>query len=79
MEVHRIIFYVKYNNKVSLTTQDILLGVIDKTTLQRDMLNCLNHLILIGKMCVSKFKYGKQISITIMFENEVKLRKLRNL
>merc|ERR1712121_52314 len=71
-------FYVKYNVKVQLSTQDILLGK-DRSTFhyfQGDMWKFLNHLILVGKMCVSKFKYGKQTAILVMFENEVKLRNL---
>ena len=69
-------FYVKYNEKILLSTQDILFGKIDRSTFQCDMWKYLNHLILVGKMCVSKFKYGKQIAILIMFENEVELKNL---
>ena len=33
-----------------------------------------NLCILVAKMCVSKYKYGKPYCLTIMFDNEMRLR-----
>ena len=38
-------------------------------------LDGMNHLILLAKMCISKYKYGEHRSITELFEYEVTLRK----
>ena len=63
-----------FNYKITLTKENILTGIIAMTNTSVDLLKHLNHLILIGKMCISKYRYGTPIDIIIMFENEVRLR-----
>ena len=33
-----------------------------------------NEVILIGKLCINKMKYGNQHNITILFDTEIDLR-----
>ena len=69
------LFELKFGLKVKLNTMDVLLGR-EKGNLSSEMYRFLNHLILIGKMCISKFRYGTPIDIILMFENEILLRGL---
>ena len=36
----------------------------------------INHILLIVKMCISKFKYGSYHDICVLFECELKLRNI---
>ena len=38
--------------------------------------NKINHLLLVAKMCISKFKYGSYHDIVQLFEYEIELRGL---
>jgi exonuclease III len=63
-------------HKLSLSLTDVLFGVFHPTISNR-VCTFVNHLILIGKMCISKIKYGKSAPILIIFENEVNIRKVK--
>ncbi len=56
-------------NKEVITEQDCMLG-------RTGILNCKydNLLILIAKMCISKFKYGEHSNMLILYEKEKKFR-----
>jgi hypothetical protein len=61
------------NKQIKLTLNDILFGhktenIKDKT------IKIINHLIMITKMSISKFKYGNQINIDIILDREARLR-----
>ena len=62
-------------HEIRLTTTDILFGIeyntLNKT---REEVNIINHILLIGKMCISKFRYGKKMSLKLIFELEIELR-----
>ena len=66
------VYFGKFGASVHLTATDVLCGITSLTN--TDSLPYLNHLILIGKVCISKFRYGTPIDITCMFEREVWLR-----
>jgi len=70
-------FHRIFNVKVTLNVKHVLIGIADKAelSLNQEQLVVLNHLILIGKMCVSKYKYGTPINLKIMLEKEMLLRK----
>ena len=62
---------------VVLDAHVVLLGMVDKNlfNLNTPQLKYVNQLIMIGKMCVSKFRYGMPLNIVLMFDkNEMKLR-----
>lgn len=67
---------MEFGTNVKLTEQIVLFGLVDKSVfkLSKDQLKELNKLIMIAKMCISKFRYGVPIDIVIMFEKETKLR-----
>ena len=59
--------------KLNLKISDILLG-FNNSTLTQQQVNFVNHVILIGKLAVSKFKYGKMGDIIFIFEKEICMR-----
>ena len=62
--------------KIKLKEEDILLGMAELENLSRKRVEEINHIILIGKMVISKFKYGVKRNIQYMFENEISVRKI---
>ena len=73
-----VINYIKSSVNVTfnLSTRDILLGVekSEHRYLSKKELNYINFIILLGKLCVSKFKYGEIQNIYLIFELEINLR-----
>ena len=66
----------KTNPKIQFIETIILFGVTRKevpTSLSN--LKFINYLILIGKMCISKVKFGKFKNIHLVLEKELELRK----
>ena len=70
--------YIKYmiNIQVKLNTKDILLGLTysDHNNIKREDIDYINYIILLGKHCISKLKYGNINSIYLVFELELSLR-----
>ena len=66
-----------FDIRITLNVKHVLIGIADKAelNLNQEQLVVLNHLVLIGKMCISKYKYGTPINLRIMFEKEMLLRK----
>ena len=64
------------NLGLKLSTKDILLGLeySEHNDLRKKDINYINYVILLGKLCVSKFKYGEYKSIYLIFESELNLR-----
>ena len=69
------LFQVKFGQSIRISKTDVLLGRM-KGTLSNEMYHFINNTILIGKMCISKFRYGTPVDIILMFEREIFLRKL---
>ena len=66
---------VKTTNKtVKLTETDVLFGY-DVDNAKKSHILIINHLIIIAKMCIGKFRYGKSYDIQCIFENEVQIRR----
>ena len=61
------------NKIVKLKEQDILFGY-HVNTLSRYRVQ--NQLILVGKLCISKYKFGNHPNICYLFDSECKMRKL---
>ena len=64
------------NSQISLKTHHILFGIkkADFPQLDNKTIKYTNKLILIGKMCISKLRYGKVNNIFTIFEYEWQLR-----
>ena len=69
-------FNAKFGERVLPSRNDALFGVEHIEGLTKEMLKFLNHLILIAKMYVSKYRYGTPNPLTISFERECFLRNL---
>ena len=59
-----------------LDAQSVLLGITTSDKLSTKTLKTLNHMILVGKMSISKMKYGKGGDLLVLFENECSYRKI---
>ena len=70
------IISLKTNFEVSLTIQDVMLGIMPRKGLKKHDLYLINHLILIGKLVISKGKYGKVSNFMSILERELILRKI---
>ena len=57
---------------IKLKLKDVLFGY-NETENGSDIL-AINHVILIAKMCISKYRYGKYYALFFLFERELSLR-----
>ena len=63
------------NCNIKLNSTKILFGV-DKQNVTKEQYVEINHILLVGKMCISIFKKTKSmIPIEIIFEREMNIRK----
>ena len=63
---------------IKITPMQALFGFNPHMTRSKNNIY-INHLMLIAKMVISKFKYGSGYDIIALFENEVRIRKLDKL
>ena len=61
---------------MTLSDENILFGIVNNPDLTHEENLYLNRLILIAKMCISKYRYGIPINLCIMLERELMLRGL---
>ena len=66
--------YSELNISMKLTAGDILLGCPRKGQMLSHDMRYINYLIIIGKLCISKYKYGTPVNIILLFESEIRLR-----
>ena len=64
---------VTNNERIRLTDVDILFGYKVQNVEKHIEIN---RLILLGKLCISKFKYGKHANLLLLFEQECRLRNI---
>ena len=66
----------KINIDITLNKKNILVGLSysEFPTLKRATLDFINEIILIGKLCISKFRYGQIKNLPLLFEIEYSLR-----
>ena len=70
--VSNVMFKIS-GQQVRLSEQTVLFG-IDVGNFKSDVNRKLNHVILIAKMTISKFRYGDGFDINCMFDNEIAIR-----
>ena len=63
----------RFSCAVQLDARSVLLAFFG---LNKTLRKFINHAILIGKMCISKFRYGTPYNIIFIFEREAALRHL---
>ena len=61
---------------IKLSLSSILLG-IDNFIASGNEQKIINHAILMGKMCISKFRYGKPTHLISLFQTECETRQLK--
>jgi hypothetical protein len=72
---HSINFIKKQTGQaVSLSEKEVLMGYHPERHGKKNT-KLVNHIILITKMVISKFKYGTEIDICTLFDIEVNIRK----
>ena len=64
---------IKFGKCCTLSEKDVLFG-LDKGNLK--YLSYVNIVILIGKLCISKYKYGDKQNLIYLFDMECLLRKI---
>ena len=67
---------IDIETRVNLTCNNIIFGVTkqDFKSISNTCLKYINFIILFGKMCISKFKYGKIKNIYTIFDYEWQMR-----
>ena len=68
---------IEMDTRINLTKNNIIFGVTkqDFNRVSSSCLKFINYILLIGKMCISKFKYGKIKNIYLVFDYEWRLRR----
>ena len=74
-EVKKIIT-CKTGITLSLDSKEVLLGVLPKPEVKTDITQTINLIILIGKLAISKGKYGKASNFLYILEHELSIRNL---
>lgn len=69
------ILCVLLETRLHLDTKQVLFGIWDGSEFSRVQQNLINLCLIIGKMCISKYKYGTPMHIQLMFDREFTLRK----
>ena len=64
--------YLKFDKLIKLKLKDVLFGY-NETENGSDVLT-INHVILITKMCISRYRYGKYYDLIFLFERVLSLR-----
>jgi uncharacterized pyridoxal phosphate-containing UPF0001 family protein len=65
---------VKLNIRIKLTVSEMLVGCSRKEGMMTQDIRYINFLIIIAKMCISKYRYGTPLDIIHTFEKELRLR-----
>ena len=61
----------KIGKHITITEKDVIIGYSGHDTRASALIN---HVIMIAKLCISKYRYGKPYDICLMFDNEASLR-----
>ena len=70
-EINTLVFE-ETNKHLDLHVTDVIFGFYKRSKIENDFIN---KLIIIGKLCISKFKYGKHPNLIFLFKNELEIRK----
>ena len=69
------IISIKLSINICLTVNDVMFNY-HNNAFEDVNIKYINHVIAVGKLCISKFRYGKHPNLFILFERELRLRKL---
>ena len=65
-----------FNKNIQMSEQVALFGITDLEGATMSEINQINQLIAIGRMAISKFRYGKSRNLFEIYESDCALRKV---
>lgn len=68
--------YTSTGTNIILNDEDLIFGIMEKSKFP-DIESYIhaNYLILIGKLCISKYKYGKSKQLKYLYDKHIDFRK----
>ena len=67
--------YRKYIVEIDFTEENILFGLCNQRVPDK-IQKCINHIILVAKLSISQYKYGKHANLISLFKKNCTLRKI---
>ena len=68
---------IKTETQIDITETIALFGIPKTREINTDTRHEINHILLIAKMAISKYKYGKIKNLNIIFETDLQLRNMK--
>ena len=65
---------IKYNRRVEIDEKVVFFGASKTEIEDAEIRKNVNHTILIAKLAISKYKYGKYKNLEMIFETELEMR-----
>ena len=62
--------------QIEMNEQTALFGLTQSDLKESEKRNKINHILLIAKLTISNYKYGKVTNLRIIFDSELRLKKL---
>ena len=62
--------------RLNITEEMVILGLVNKADTQKKLIEKINHALSVGRLAVTKFRYGKSRNILEIYETESRIRKL---
>ena len=72
-EIEQLI-YQEFSVNIKLTEESIIMGINNVNNIRKNTLKKINEIILIGKMTISKYKYGDRVNIIQLLNHELSIR-----
>ena len=69
-------FHLRTNYRIKLTLSNVMIGILEAVNIKQKDIEWINHLIIVAKMAISKFKYGEYKNIINLFHLDISIRKL---
>ena len=70
-----LIIAANVGKTLKLKANHVILGITHSERFSKTDLKHINLMLLVGKLCISKYKYGKKYDLLALFENEMRYRK----
>ena len=72
----KVIIDIISNGKIKISEKEAILGIIDKTGLNEELINKINIIIILAKKSIGQVKYGDKYHYILNFENLLRIRKI---
>ena len=74
-EIESYICY-KIEKRIVLNENEIMIGILERKGVSKTDVVWINHMILVGKMVISKVKYGPKRPTLAVLKNDLTIRHL---